>query len=73
MNWVSVKDQLPKENEKVMVFTSDSDLLIASLVCSDFDDSFYYLWDVICYEHLCHSNDFNVIYWMPLPKPPEEK
>lgn len=71
--WIRVKDSPPEENIEVLVYTSEKKMYIASLIDSEFDDPFYYLWDISCYEHIIHTQDFSVEYWMPRPKPPKDE
>jgi hypothetical protein len=62
--WISVKDQLPEEGEKVLSFCpSDYEPIRIDYVMK-IDGPFW----------ACrHYNDYhNVTYWMPLPKSPEE-
>lgn len=56
--WISVKDRLPEEKTRVLVFVPHSSIKI------DTDRIVGRIW-VRWYGHITH--------WMPLPEPPEEE
>lgn len=59
-NWRKTKDELPKGNEYMLVFTESDKFEIAHYSHTDFR------W------YTQHNTHINVIYWMPLPQPPED-
>lgn len=58
MNWISVKDRLPSYETMVIVY---SELCGVGFGYLDGDEKWY---------GDCHDED--VLYWMPLPEPPEK-
>lgn len=56
--WISVKDRLPKEGDRVVVFRS-----------SRFVNQKIHL----IYWQVSDPSDFHVTHWMPLPTPPKEQ
>jgi len=71
--WISVKDRLPELHQEVIVAiffkwsdsTSGCRIILAALV----PDSKGSVWSVHKYDGWVDE----VHYWMPLPKPPEDK
>lgn len=67
MNWISVKDRLPEDEEAVLVyyrFDDESKMSFYGILT-------YYVYDP--YPHWQHeSTGLKVTHWMPLPEPPEE-
>lgn len=59
MTWISVKDRLPEYESPVFIFTADQEMAIAT---RSGDGRWY-----------GHHQFKNVLYWMPLPSPPEVK
>ena len=66
MNWINVKDELPKEFELVIVFTEDGEVTIGSLEIGYGEFSFAVTIDE-------ETELRGVDLWMPLPNPPEGK
>lgn len=65
MNWISVDDRLPNENERVLVSCFDG--ICTGKLLSD-------QWQ--CDPIGSYAGDgciFGITHWMPLPNPPEEK
>lgn len=66
MEWISVKDRLPED---------DQECLVAFKCCEDFafDLSTYFASD----ESFIYWNDFglrrDITHWMPLPEPPKDE
>jgi len=62
MNWISVKNKLPEQNESVLIFSKNGG--VAEARYRETENVFIqYRWSVI------KGND--VTHWMPLPEPPE--
>jgi len=73
MNWVSVKDKIPKKNHEVLFVNGKNEVSVGSLMpyepgndiwASDY--SIYFNDTLQCELATCK-------FWMPLPNPPEEK
>lgn len=60
--WISVKDRLPEEGQKVIVFDNE----YKTVDTYEFEDSKF------LYRDSYHTDDYTnfVTHWMPLPKPP---
>lgn len=65
MEWISVKDKLPQEFKRVLVY---SDFGIDSKV---FEGGIFYDGETHCYCPIGKVD--GVTHWMPLPKPPEKE
>lgn len=68
MEWINVKEQLPKNKERVLAYAiKDEDF--SDLDCHYFEADHY---DGMWFENvdLCR---IHVTHWMPLPEPPEDK
>lgn len=66
--WISVKDRLPDEEQKVLCVTCDEEIVIAEF--SHFSYDFgelgeWHYWGIRPPEFVTH--------WMPLPEPPESE
>ena len=66
--WISVKDKLPDEEQKVLCFTCDEEIVVADF--SHFSYDFgelgeWHYWGIRPPEFVTH--------WMPLPEPPESE
>lgn len=63
--WISVKDRLPDENQKCLVYRDiDNDLKITTGIWHS---------DRKTFDGLCHGTRLeNTIAWMPLPEPPKD-
>ena len=68
-NWISVEDELPDNNEMVIVFSND---IINAFV----ETAYYYTCPEYLTGNWCDENgdDYPPIttHWMPLPPPPEQ-
>ena len=59
MNWISVKERLPEDEEEVLVFADGKiHLMFYRRVLAVFEEC---------------SDESNVTHWMPLPEPPKEE
>lgn len=63
MEWKSVNEEMPNENEDILVVTSDGRKGNAYLYDGEFIQNGY--GSVEMYEF------DNVLYWMPFPEPPK--
>ena len=57
-DWISVDDRLPSDNEEVLTYWSDGDVVIAYFIKGKFSFSD------------CHGEI--ITHWQPLPLPPSE-
>lgn len=58
-NWISVKDRLPKENDRVLTYSPN-------MASSDIGGiSIQWGW-------CCKTKVNDITHWMPLPEPPKE-
>ena len=63
MDWISVKDRLPENADRVLVSQGEVD---------DVEIAYYFHgfgWKMLDSEW---HNIYGVTHWMPLPKPPED-
>lgn len=60
MEWISVDDRLPEENQTVLVWAG-------GLGCSQID---FHSGKFYC-EYFPENYEENITHWMPLPTPPE--
>lgn len=70
MKWISVKDRLPKEDEKVLILVSDGDISIGGWRNKKHKvatNGVFLFHDINPYDSpkLC-------THWMPLPQPPKD-
>ena len=74
MEWISVKDRLPKKNERVLVTDGKK-------ICLHYKQSFINWEDAkgedlycSCSENYdrCDFREGEITHWMPLPSPPKE-
>jgi hypothetical protein len=71
MEWISIKDRLPEDEELVVIFNGSDDeypILTAKLSSPGPNGTWYepihHEWDI----------DFKFVsHWMPLPKPPNQE
>ena len=73
MNWTSVEKGLPEPHKKVRAIVQHFQTRKRHEVHAfrvDEDDCLWRVWDLGYSAELAH--EWNVIYWMPLPRPPEE-
>ena len=71
--WISVKDRLPEVGQRVLIYNS---LEYVSIVMADYYNTTRPFFDHITLDdiHLSiYPDEDKQLYWMPLPKPPEEK
>lgn len=59
--WISVKDRLPEEWQKVLVFVPSIDVITIAKLRGGY---WYATWDSMRID--------NVGYWLPLPQPPKD-
>ena len=59
MEWISVKDGLPKKSLSVLVYGKS----IRTVALFDIDNRFYPDWGTLSHNDITH--------WMPLPDPPK--
>lgn len=68
MNWISVKDRLPEDEEAVLVyyrFDDESKMSFYGILTYYVDEP---------YPHWQHEGiGLKITHWMPLPEPPEAK
>ena len=63
--WISVKDQMPKDEQKVLFFVRDRENMYAGQFFSErqrFEENLDGWW----------FDEENITHWMPLPEPPKE-
>lgn len=68
MEWISVKDRVPRLHAKVLILNKYEEQFVALCV----DD----LTVELCIECNCEGGGteaLNVTHWMPLPEPPKEE
>jgi len=63
MEWISVKDRLPKKNEEILAYRFQDG--IHEIIIS------YLSW-TLSGEPIWADEVSNYTHWMPLPKPPEK-
>jgi len=66
MDWISVKDRLPKTSDELLAFFPAGESNY-DIVFYDCEDKTWSLPNQAYDETDCEPN-----YWMPLPKPPKE-
>lgn len=77
MKWISVKDNLPKHNEIILIYIPNCEI---SITIAAYHKCFYDLTNqgcstctCQCKECLSPPEELNVSHWMSLPFPPKEK
>jgi hypothetical protein len=66
MEWISVNDRLPEEDEDVLVMTAEGKFASGGMHVASLDE------DGVWYPSHGDGWEFpDVTHWMPLPKPPE--
>lgn len=81
-NWISIKDELPKEHQDVQVMLKYKDCTDNCRGYAHYCDGFFWVSTaLICSAHHLTSKynmvnqkrlNKQVIYWTPLPKPPKD-
>ncbi len=70
MDWVSVKDKLPEENENVILFDG------SEVFCGNFffGKENRICWGIQACDGICYGNykKDEITHWMPLPNPPKD-
>lgn len=66
MNWISVKDNLPERDKKVLVIDVYGQQFVAEF------DKDYKIGDFLNYSICCGCNTCEVTHWKPLDEPPKE-
>ncbi len=75
MEWISIKNKLPTEQEDVLTYgvvsgkkagKEYSPVYVGFYECGAFYSSYDY------YENNIYISLYNVTHWMPLPEPPKE-
>ena len=59
-NWISVKDELPTENDDYLVYLLNDHICIGYWLAEDFWSKGYYTFRLV------------VTHWMSLPEPPKD-
>ena len=70
-NWINVKDQLPPDDESVLVYVNGN-IRIFSYVVSYLVDMRAHWWVDESGDYHSDIADGDVTHWMPLPQPPSE-
>lgn len=65
--WIPCSERLPEQDERVLVAIDDYDYFVWDCMSNRGDD---YFWED---EHGFYHNKYEVLAWMPLPKPLEGK
>ena len=65
MEWISIKDNVPKKHDTVLTYGSPENLGVGITICSYADGVFRH-WESD------KENKHTITHWMPLPKPPEQ-
>lgn len=70
MKWIEVNQQLPKNNQPVLILLIDE---TETEPCYSFITVGYYCpIENTWIRDLQHSDDYPVSHWMPLPEPPKQ-
>jgi len=64
MKWISVKEQLPEDDQTILVYNPRASLFQLGYYLKD-EDSFYSIESYFAFP-------LHVTHWMPLPQPPKE-
>lgn len=72
MEWISIKDRLPKEDCPVLIIVSGQPAENITLVDA-YELGSYYAGDGWCVEAYPWWENARVTHWMPLPAPPKEE
>jgi len=78
MDWISVKDKLPKENETVWMFSIKHNWVY--LGCRMYEDGWIWAESDGCVymqkgkitADCVPEDDYDISHWHPLPKPPQQ-
>lgn len=70
MNWISVKDRLPKERQFVLAYQPHKSNRCRQLILCRINNSWYELNE----NNKIDINGFynSITHWMPLPEPPKQ-
>jgi hypothetical protein len=70
MNWISVKDRLPKEGRNVILYDGEE----VFCGCFEMDAEKKPCWGNQACDGVCYGwyEKNEIKYWMPLPNPPEK-
>jgi hypothetical protein len=70
MEWISIKDRLPEQNQNVLII--DIHKRMATAIYSKekecWDPGYFDCWDT---DHCCGRELDETTHWMPLPEPPK--
>jgi len=66
MNWIDVKDKLPKFKETVLVWHDNNGLEDWDVGVGYMDNNIWYIWGFDEYK------EDEIRFWMPSPKPPNK-
>lgn len=72
MEWISVKDRLPEEEEQVLCLSSKNEFFTAyyTRMTTNYEPWYVDIWNSgLC----CGKEPFDTIYWMPLPELPKDE
>lgn len=64
MEWIDVNERLPRHHKSVLMFDSDTDMMVG------YYDSKIQLWQGE-YNEYVYDKATKVTHWMPLPEPPK--
>jgi len=75
MNWISVKERLPELNVSVLCYSKVKDIENDEYNIISMGSRFinYTKQPVFVADSGMFSTTAKILYWMPLPKPPEDK
>lgn len=66
MKWISVKDELPVDDQTVLITHTKIDKMIHTAYYEEETDSFFSL-------NSFHALPIEITHWMELPKPPKDQ
>lgn len=71
MEWISVKDKLPNQNQHVLCYELKYGMFVAEYTRNParYEPGYFDSWDS---GHCCGREPPDPNYWMPLPKSPNE-
>ncbi len=71
MEWISVRDELPGNEEKVLVCDEDSNMVVGCYGSTRNGPCWRIGNDEVSWD-FDYNLDYNVTHWMKLPEPPKE-